>query len=116
MITPVQLFKCLSDNTRLQCITLIAAHGELCVCELMAVIAESQPKVSRHLALLRKYQILTDSKHGQWVFYRLNSALPNWSKTIIQFAVEAQHPFVRAAEQTLNAMGERPNRQLRCCS
>lgn len=116
MITPVQLFKCLSDSTRLQCITLIANYGELCVCELMAVIDESQPKISRHLALLRKHQILADSKQGQWVFYRLHDALPPWANTIIQTSLNAQQPFLQHAQIALNAIGDRPVRQQLCCS
>jgi ArsR family transcriptional regulator len=46
---PLELFKALSDITRLQCILLIQQEQELCVCELMAALELSQPKVSRHL-------------------------------------------------------------------
>lgn len=54
-------------------------HGELCVCELMEGLNEAnQPKVSRNLAVLKKSQIIVDRKHGQWVFYRINPALPLW--------------------------------------
>ena len=69
-----------------------AQRGELCVCELMQALDEdSQPKVSRNLALLKKANILSDRKHGQWVFYRINSALPLWIKSVIAQTTENMH-------------------------
>ncbi|ABC27415.1 predicted transcriptional regulator [Hahella chejuensis KCTC 2396] len=75
---PLQLFKCLSDETRLRSLLLIQQEGELCVCELTAALDEIQPKISRHLAQLRKCGLLLDSRQGQWVFYRVNPALLAW--------------------------------------
>ncbi len=49
-LTPLQLFKNLSDETRLNIILLLKASGELCVCELCHRLNEAQPKISRHLA------------------------------------------------------------------
>ncbi len=51
---PSTLFKALSDPTRLRCITLLSSHDELCVCELTQALDLPQPKVSHHLAALRK--------------------------------------------------------------
>lgn len=53
-LTPLQLFKNLSDETRLNIILLLRESGELCVCELCDTLNESQPKISRHLAMLRE--------------------------------------------------------------
>ncbi len=53
MITPPDVFKSLSDETRARATLLIASLGELCVCELMCALDDSQPKISRHLAQLR---------------------------------------------------------------
>jgi predicted transcriptional regulator len=53
-VSPLQLFKSLSDETRLSLVLLLREKGELCVCELTSVLKETQPKISRHLALLRK--------------------------------------------------------------
>lgn len=47
------MFKCLADETRVRATLLIVDQGELCVCELMCALADSQPKISRHLAQLR---------------------------------------------------------------
>ena len=75
-------FKCLSDPTRLEIVKLVMAKQDVCVCELTEQLSMSQPKVSRHLALLRNLSILLDQRQGQWVYYRLNPALPDWAKQI----------------------------------
>ena len=49
-LNPLQLFKTLSDETRLSLVLLLREKGELCVCELTTTLRESQPKISRHLA------------------------------------------------------------------
>jgi len=77
-MTPVQLFKCLADDTRLQCLLLIEVHEELCVCDLTDALQVSQPKISRHLAHLRKCDLVQTRKQDQWVYYRLNLQLPDW--------------------------------------
>ncbi|OBU11226.1 metalloregulator ArsR/SmtB family transcription factor [Morganella psychrotolerans] len=80
---PLQLFKILSDETRLNIILLLKASGELCVCDIYTALNLSQPKTSRHLAMLREAGLLLDSKHGKWVHYRLSPALLPWVKQII---------------------------------
>lgn len=52
-LTPTDIFKCLADETRVRMVLLIEREQELCVCELTCAMDESQPKISRHLALLR---------------------------------------------------------------
>ncbi len=65
---PLQLFKNLSDETRLCLVLLLREKGELCVCELTSILKESQPKISRHLALLRDAGLLIDRRDGKWIF------------------------------------------------
>jgi ArsR family transcriptional regulator, arsenate/arsenite/antimonite-responsive transcriptional repressor len=65
-----QLFKALSDETRLRILSLLTA-GELCVCELMATLNLPQSTVSRHLAYLRNAGLVEDRRQGVWMFYRL---------------------------------------------
>lgn len=79
MLHPLSFFKCLSDETRLRCMLLLHREGELCVCELTHALALSQPKISRHLAQLRQYGLLSDSRKGQWVYYKINPVLPDWA-------------------------------------
>ena len=83
MITPQGLFNLLSDETRLRCLFLLHKEKELCVCELGQVIGSVQPKISRHLALLRQSGLVSDERRGQWVYYRFNEALEPWIQKII---------------------------------
>lgn len=71
-------FKCLSDPTRLDILKIILERQNVCVCEITEILQLSQPKISRHLALLRNLSILLDERKGQWVYYRLNPDLPEW--------------------------------------
>ena len=87
-ITPVEFYKALADETRLLSLLLITRAGELCVCELMEALAEAQPKISRHLAQLRKTGVLLDRRQGQWVYYRLHPELPDWARQVLHLTLE----------------------------
>ena len=76
-------FKCLSDSTRLDILKIILARQNVCVCEITEILQLSQPKISRHLALLRNLSILLDERKGQWVYYRLNPDLPEWGNAVL---------------------------------
>jgi len=114
-MNPVQFYKCLSDETRLRSLLLIETEGELCVCELTEALDEIQPKISRHLAQLRKCELLLDRRQGQWVFYRINPALPEWSKSVLSSTVENNQDFLSENLKRLRSMGERPKRAKACC-
>jgi len=111
MIKPVQLFKCLSDETRMHATTLIYKEGELCVCELTEALNHSQPKISRHLAQLRNCDILDDAKRGQWVFYSVAKSLPDWAKEILETSCKANSRALHVFQKNLQAMKNRPQ----CC-
>lgn len=115
-MSPAQFFKCLSDETRLRCIALLQKQGKLCVCELTAALDLSQPKISRHLALLRQCGLLLDSREGQWVFYQINPELPDWAFPILAnalTAVEITGQFQNDFER-LHEMENRPEMAM-CC-
>jgi DNA-binding transcriptional ArsR family regulator len=76
----------------------------------------SQPKVSRHLAQLRKTGILSDRKHQQWVFYSINPTLPEWMKQTITSTVVNEPMFIEKELARLNKMGDRPTRVASCCN
>ena len=82
-ITPLLLFKALADESPFKALILIQHHGELCVCELMQALEISQPKLSRHLALLRKAGILQVRRQHQWKYYSLHPGLPPWCHSIL---------------------------------
>lgn len=113
---PVQFFKCLADETRLRCLLLIEQEQELCVCELMAALQESQPKISRHLAQLRKCGLLLDRRQGQWVFYRISSELPDWARQTLSDTAKANELFLQPSWHNLHKMGGRPDRVQSCCN
>ncbi len=115
-LAPVEFFKLLADATRLSALLLIAQEGELCVCELTSALTESQPKISRHLAMLRSAQVLLDRRQGQWVFYRLNPELPDWANATLQQTRQQNAGLLAPWLQNLCAMGERPQRRQTCCS
>lgn len=110
MIDPLQFFKCLADETRLKSLILIQSEGELCVCELMEALEESQPKISRHLALLREHKIVLDRRQGQWIYYRLNPELPDWARTVLAETTQSNQPYIKANLKKLCGMGDRPER------
>ena len=78
-----QVFKALSDPTRLRCIMLLAEYQELCVCDLTSALELSQPRVSHHLSNLRKAGLVHDRKQGLWHFYQLHPDLPAWARRVI---------------------------------
>lgn len=93
-LLPLQLFKNLADETRLGIVLLLKARGELCVCDLCTALAQSQPKISRHLAMLRESGLLLDRKQGKWAHYRLSPQMPAWAAQVIEQAWLSQQDDV----------------------
>ncbi|MGE8359385.1 metalloregulator ArsR/SmtB family transcription factor [Pseudomonas sp.] len=115
MMTPTDLFKSLADETRGRATLLIAELGELCVCELMCALDDSQPKISRHLAQLRSTGLLLDRRQGQWVYYRLNPELPAWVHEMLQVTLKANADWLKDNTSRLQNMDARPVRAAACC-
>ena len=116
MITAENFFPALADPTRLRCLLLLAAEGELCVCELTHALDESQPKISRHLAMLRDAGIVSDRREGLWIHYRLNPSLPVWARKILTTATQANaaaKPFAHDRKRLCSAPTRPP---VRCCA
>lgn len=82
-LNPAELLKLLADGTRLRILMLMLHEGELCVCELTHAIDEIQPKISRHLGALRRVEVVTVRRSGQWVYYTINPRLPDWALEIL---------------------------------
>ncbi len=64
------LFKTLADRTRLRLINLIG-DDEVCVCFFVEVLKLNQPKISRHLAYLRRAGVVSARREGKWIHYRI---------------------------------------------
>src|SRR4051812_47140910 len=81
---PVDLmFRAFSDRTRLRILNLLRP-GELCVCDLVRVLAVPQPKVSRHLAYLKRAGLVTGRKEGLWMYYALAPATNTFHRKLME--------------------------------
>jgi ArsR family transcriptional regulator len=69
----VNLFKALSDETRLRILNLLL-EGELCVCEVMDALQMPQPRISHQLRILKDAGLVTDRREGKWMIYALKAA------------------------------------------
>ena len=78
-----QIFRAFSDRTRLRILSLLK-QGELCVGDLVVILKAPQPKVSRHLAYLRKAGLVQTREAGLWNFYRLAPAATPFHKKMIE--------------------------------
>lgn len=67
-----QTLKALSDPIRLRIVLLLQSEGELCVCDLMAVLGLPQSTVSRHLAYLKRSCWVDTRREGVWMYYTLS--------------------------------------------
>lgn len=65
-----ELFKALADRTRLRLINLMG-DDEVCVCFFVEVLKLNQPKISRHLAYLRRAGVVAARREGKWMHYRI---------------------------------------------
>jgi ArsR family transcriptional regulator len=65
-----RFFQALGDNTRLRLLNLMGDQ-EICVCYLVEILGQPQPKISRHLAYLRNAGIVTARREGKWMHYRV---------------------------------------------
>lgn len=82
----INVFKILSDETRLR-IVILLAQQELCVCELCGVLDVSQPKVSKNLSKLRDMNLVVDDRKEKFVYYKLktnNTVLTNSIENILK--------------------------------
>lgn len=112
---PEMFFNLLSDSTRLRCLSLLQQEGELCVCELTHALKMVQPKISRHLALLRKHKVVSGRRKGLWIYYQIHQDLPVWAKQTLQTTVKSildDKPY-NTDYTRLKTMSDRP---AKCCS
>jgi DNA-binding transcriptional ArsR family regulator len=70
-LDPPDLFRAFADATRLRLLNLLLER-EICVCDLCAILGEIQPKVSRHLAILRRADLVRVRRDGKRKFYALS--------------------------------------------
>lgn len=83
-----RLFSALSDPTRLRLVNLMAG-GEICVCYFVEILGAPQPKISRHLAYLRRAGIVAARREGKWMHYRLAVPADSHAAAILKTTLDA---------------------------
>ena len=78
-----QVFKALSNETRLRIIILLT-YGELCVCELEEVLNTTQSKISRHLSYLKNAGLVEDRRSGLWIHYSIKKSKMPLQKSLMK--------------------------------
>lgn len=68
---PELFFAALADRTRLRLLNLMS-EGEVCVCFLADTLKTNDPKISRHLAYLKRANLVTARRDGKWMHYSIN--------------------------------------------
>ncbi len=104
---PAFLFKTLADPTRLRLLNLLA-DGETCVCELTDTLRVVQPKVSRHLAHLKRAGLVEARRNGKWMHYRC----AKHGDPLIRHVLAGLREWM-AKDNRMN--GERRRRNQVCC-
>lgn len=82
LVNATAILGALAEPTRLR-LLLLLDRGEVCVCFLQGVLRTNQPKISRHLALLRKVGVVKARRRGKWVYYR-RSALSGAARPMVE--------------------------------
>jgi|SRR5208282_2031620 len=109
----VNVFKALSDETRLRTLKLLE-DGELCVCDIVAALDMVQPKVSFHLKILKDAGLVKDRKQGKWIHYSIHDS-DMFKRFLIHSVLEKiSSESVREDQRRLNEFRKKKNGL--CCS
>jgi ArsR family transcriptional regulator len=84
----VQLFAALADPTRLRLLNLMNGR-EVCVCYFVEILKQGQPKISRHLAYLRRAGIVEARREGKWMHYRIERPADSRAVWILDAALKS---------------------------
>jgi ArsR family transcriptional regulator, arsenate/arsenite/antimonite-responsive transcriptional repressor len=101
-------FRALADRTRLRLVNLIG-DDEVCVCFLVEALNTTQPKISRHLAYLRRAGIVASRREGKWMHYRVARPSDPYAGSVLRAVREwlANEPQMQADRGRLVSL---------CCS
>jgi ArsR family transcriptional regulator len=80
----VEVFRALADPIRLELLALIAAHGPVCVCHLEEALDYKQPRISKHLATLRKAGLVSSRREGTWVYYEVEAEMLDVATSFVE--------------------------------
>jgi ArsR family transcriptional regulator len=102
------LFAALSDRTRLRLLNLMDGR-EVCVCYFVEVLGQSQPKISRHLAYLRRAGVVDARREGKWMHYKI--VLPNHIG-----ATQILRETLRVLKEEKGMQADRARLEKACCA
>lgn len=88
IIQPIELFKVLSDPTRLKLFQILYNKEARCVGELVDMLDQPQPTISRHLNHLKKLGILSCVRDGTWMWYKVANDMPEWCVEILNITYQ----------------------------
>lgn len=103
-----KFFQALADDTRLRLLNLMADR-EVCVCYFVEILGQSQPKISRHLAYLRRARVVAARREGKWMHYRL-------VQPSTPAAVRVLHETLEWLREDRSMRAERSRLLKACCS
>ena len=100
-------FAALADENRLRLLYLMK-EGEICVCYLQGVLQTNQPKISRHLAYLKRAGLVEARRDGKWMHYRLKKVESSQEKVLSETLqrLEKEAPIKKDAQRL---------KQIQCC-
>jgi ArsR family transcriptional regulator, arsenate/arsenite/antimonite-responsive transcriptional repressor len=104
------MFDAVADATRRRILALLVDQGELCVCELTAALDDIQPKISRHLCVLKDAGVVIPRREGTWMFYRLSASLPAWAVALLNTLPKGAVAEFKTDLKRLHVMSGRPER------
>jgi ArsR family transcriptional regulator len=100
-------YAALADENRLRLLSLMKS-GEICVCHLQEVLRTNQPKISRHLAYLKRAGLAEARREGKWMHYRFKKLEADLEKILSDTLNRLQkEPQIRKDAQRL--------KQIACC-
>lgn len=103
-----RVFSALADPTRLRLLNLMRDR-EVCVCYFVAVLKTTQPKISRHLAYLRRAGIVSARRSGKWMHYRIAVPRNSMSERLL-------HDLFREFDRKPEMQRDRQRMESACCS
>lgn len=84
----VRMFAALADPTRLRLLNLMNGR-EVCVCYFVEILKQGQPKISRHLAYLRKAGIVSARRDGKWMHYSIERPNEREAAEVLEATLES---------------------------
>lgn len=101
----MDVLKALADENRLRALRALQ-DGEMCVCQLVALLELAPSTVSKHLSILRAARLVESRKEGRWLYYRLSGEFRSPStRRVLSLLFADMDRTVRSAEDRRKLAG-----------